>query len=87
MDTILPRYDVNGERPPIGQRTKLSLGDIAQARKLYKCASKLGKENILENIIFPQETFHVRSHTRALLLINVPPRVAPLPLIECVVAC
>lgn len=61
MDTILPRYDVNGERPPIGQRTKLSLGDIAQARKLYKCASKSHccerqKENILENIIFPQET-------------------------------
>ncbi|TNM91924.1 hypothetical protein fugu_018936 [Takifugu bimaculatus] len=38
LDTILPRYDVNGERPPIGQRTKLSRGDIAQARKLYKCA-------------------------------------------------
>lgn len=40
LDTILPRYDVNGERPSIGQRTKLSKGDIAQARKLYKCASK-----------------------------------------------
>uniref|UniRef100_A0A7N5ZSS7 Metalloendopeptidase n=1 Tax=Anabas testudineus TaxID=64144 RepID=A0A7N5ZSS7_ANATE len=38
LDTILPRYDVNGVRPPIGQRTKLSKGDIAQARKLYKCA-------------------------------------------------
>ncbi|KAK2888337.1 bone morphogenetic protein 1-like isoform X1 [Channa argus] len=37
-DTILPRYDVNGVRPFIGQRTKLSKGDIAQARKLYKCA-------------------------------------------------
>lgn len=40
MDTILPRYDVNGVRPPIGQRTRLSKGDIAQARKLYKCPSK-----------------------------------------------
>ena len=30
-------YDVNGVRPPIGQRTRLSKGDIAQARKLYKC--------------------------------------------------
>lgn len=40
LDTILPRYDVSGERPAIGQRTKLSKGDIAQARKLYKCASK-----------------------------------------------
>uniref|UniRef100_A0A8C6U8I4 Metalloendopeptidase n=1 Tax=Neogobius melanostomus TaxID=47308 RepID=A0A8C6U8I4_9GOBI len=38
LDTILPRYDVNGVRPPIGQRTRLSKGDIAQARKLYKCS-------------------------------------------------
>uniref|UniRef100_A0A8C6T2T2 Metalloendopeptidase n=1 Tax=Neogobius melanostomus TaxID=47308 RepID=A0A8C6T2T2_9GOBI len=37
LDTILPRYDINGVRPSIGQRTKLSKGDIAQARKLYKC--------------------------------------------------
>uniref|UniRef100_A0A8D0CLR5 Metalloendopeptidase n=1 Tax=Scleropages formosus TaxID=113540 RepID=A0A8D0CLR5_SCLFO len=42
LDTILPRYDVNGVRPPIGQRTRLSKGDIAQARKLYKC-SKCGE--------------------------------------------
>ncbi|XP_076019983.1 bone morphogenetic protein 1-like isoform X2 [Genypterus blacodes] len=38
LDTILPRYDVNGVRPPIGQRSRLSEGDIAQARKLYQCA-------------------------------------------------
>ncbi|XP_056146256.1 bone morphogenetic protein 1-like [Lampris incognitus] len=38
LDTILPRYDVNGVRPPIGQRTRLSKGDIVQARRLYKCA-------------------------------------------------
>ncbi|KAG7223974.1 hypothetical protein INR49_015231, partial [Caranx melampygus] len=38
LDTILPRYDVSGARPVIGQRTRLSKGDIAQARKLYKCA-------------------------------------------------
>ncbi|KAM3874302.1 bone morphogenetic protein 1-like [Diretmus argenteus] len=38
LDTILPRYDINGVKPPIGQRTRLSKGDIAQARKLYKCA-------------------------------------------------
>ncbi|KAM9456037.1 bone morphogenetic protein 1b isoform 1-T1 [Clarias gariepinus] len=37
LDTILPRYNVNGIRPTIGQRTKLSKGDISQARKLYKC--------------------------------------------------
>ncbi|XP_019738364.1 bone morphogenetic protein 1-like isoform X4 [Hippocampus comes] len=38
LDTILPRYDVNGVRPSIGQRLKLSKGDITQAQKLYKCA-------------------------------------------------
>ncbi|XP_066549187.1 tolloid-like protein 2 isoform X1 [Amia ocellicauda] len=37
LDTILPRRDDNGVRPPIGQRVRLSQGDIAQARKLYKC--------------------------------------------------
>lgn len=45
LDTILPRYDVNGVRPPIGQRTRLSKGDIAQARKLYKCSSKTKMTN------------------------------------------
>uniref|UniRef100_A0A6I8N3E4 Metalloendopeptidase n=1 Tax=Ornithorhynchus anatinus TaxID=9258 RepID=A0A6I8N3E4_ORNAN len=37
LDTILPRRDDNGVRPTIGQRVRLSEGDIAQARKLYKC--------------------------------------------------
>ncbi|XP_077592860.1 bone morphogenetic protein 1-like isoform X1 [Stigmatopora nigra] len=38
LDTIFPRYDVNGVRPSIGQRVKLSKGDIEQTLKLYKCA-------------------------------------------------
>ncbi|PIN97779.1 hypothetical protein AB205_0180890 [Aquarana catesbeiana] len=37
LDTILPKYEVNGVKPSIGQRTRLSVGDIAQARKLYQC--------------------------------------------------
>ncbi|XP_075790641.1 tolloid-like protein 2 isoform X4 [Pelodiscus sinensis] len=37
LDTILPRRDDSGVRPTIGQRIRLSQGDIAQARKLYKC--------------------------------------------------
>uniref|UniRef100_A0A4W3GN19 Metalloendopeptidase n=1 Tax=Callorhinchus milii TaxID=7868 RepID=A0A4W3GN19_CALMI len=37
LDTILPERDENGVRPAIGQRTRLSKGDIAQARKLYRC--------------------------------------------------
>uniref|UniRef100_A0A3B3QFP1 Metalloendopeptidase n=1 Tax=Paramormyrops kingsleyae TaxID=1676925 RepID=A0A3B3QFP1_9TELE len=37
LDTILPSRDENGIRPAIGQRTRLSKGDIAQAKKLYRC--------------------------------------------------
>lgn len=39
LDTIRPRADANGHRPPIGQRTRLSEGDISQAKKLYQCRS------------------------------------------------
>ncbi|XP_044861504.1 bone morphogenetic protein 1 isoform X4 [Mauremys mutica] len=37
LDTIKPKYNVNGVVPHIGQRTRLSKGDIDQARKLYRC--------------------------------------------------
>lgn len=38
LDTILPREDPNSRhRPEIGQRIRLSSGDIAQANRLYKC--------------------------------------------------
>ncbi|XP_078284467.1 tolloid-like protein 2 [Rhinoraja longicauda] len=37
LDTILPRRDDQGLRPTIGQRVKLSEGDISQAKKLYRC--------------------------------------------------
>ncbi|XP_055517540.1 LOW QUALITY PROTEIN: tolloid-like protein 2 [Leucoraja erinacea] len=37
LDTILPRRDDQGLRPTIGQRVKLSEGDISQANKLYRC--------------------------------------------------
>ena len=41
LDTIQP-MDVPGrQRPEIGQRLKLSQGDIDQTNLLYKCASKL----------------------------------------------
>ena len=41
LDTILPRRDTNSlARPEIGQRVKLSKGDIDQASKLYHCPSK-----------------------------------------------
>ena len=41
LDTILPRRDPSTLiRPEIGQRVKLSPGDIRQANKLYRCPSK-----------------------------------------------
>lgn len=41
VDTILPRKKPEMEvRPEIGQRVRLSPGDIAQANKLYKCPRK-----------------------------------------------
>lgn len=40
LDTILPIEVVGKKRPEIGQRVKLSEGDISQARLLYNCPSK-----------------------------------------------
>jgi hypothetical protein len=41
LDTILPRRKPGMVvRPEIGQRVKLSPGDIQQAKKLYRCPSK-----------------------------------------------
>uniref|UniRef100_A0A915KIH5 Metalloendopeptidase n=1 Tax=Romanomermis culicivorax TaxID=13658 RepID=A0A915KIH5_ROMCU len=41
LDTILPKPDkLTKERPEIGQRIRLSSGDIAQTNALYKCSGK-----------------------------------------------
>lgn len=41
MDTILPQADPETKsRPEIGQRIRLSEGDISQTNKLYKCPSR-----------------------------------------------
>ena len=37
LDTIVPIYGGQQERPVIGQRLQLSEGDITQAMKLYHC--------------------------------------------------
>lgn len=41
LDTIFPVEIKGRKRPEIGQRLRLSEGDIAQANLLYKCPSKL----------------------------------------------
>ena len=40
LDTILPMESHGKKRPEIGQRVRLSEGDIAQTNLLYKCYSK-----------------------------------------------
>lgn len=42
LDTILPIESAinNKKKPEIGQRLRLSEGDIAQTNLLYKCPSK-----------------------------------------------
>lgn len=54
LDTILPSRDENGLRPSIGQRTRLSAGDIAQARKLYRCPGTK-----IANMYYLAACFHV----------------------------
>lgn len=41
LDTILPMENHGKKRPEIGQRVRLSEGDIAQTNLLYRCHSKL----------------------------------------------
>lgn len=45
LDTILPLESHGKKRPDIGQRVKLSEGDIAQTNLLYKCHRKFFKRN------------------------------------------
>eukprot|EP00064_Thunnus_orientalis_P009008 superscaffoldBa00001111_g9031 len=51
LDTILPSRDENGVRPAIGQRTRLSKGDIAQARKLYRCPGRFCGDKVPDVLI------------------------------------
>lgn len=45
LDTILPMESQGKKRPEIGQRIRLSEGDIAQTNLLYKCHSKTLMQN------------------------------------------
>lgn len=46
LDTIQPNVGLGKKRPEIGQRIKLSEGDISQTNLLYKCYSKLSNPYI-----------------------------------------
>ena len=52
VDTILPRKKPDMEvRPEIGQRVRLSSGDIAQANKLYGCPRKFSHLSFIKTFL------------------------------------
>ncbi|CAL1537018.1 unnamed protein product [Lymnaea stagnalis] len=62
-DTIVPkRLPGSAQRPDIGQRSKLSPGDIRQTNKLYKCAS-CGRTFQEESATFSHKTTAGKSET------------------------
>ena len=71
VDTILPRRNANTlTRPEIGQRVRLSPGDITQAGKLYQCPCEC--THLPSS--FPYATsYSVSSATSPLLPIRLPP--------------
>lgn len=52
LDTILPMEVHGKKRPEIGQRLRLSEGDIAQTNLLYKCYSKFRYVILLTSFLF-----------------------------------
>lgn len=73
LDTILPMENHGKKRPEIGQRIRLSEGDIAQTNLLYKCHSKNFK--LLNVVIFDdlelfRETVLTSARARATLYVD-----------------
>ena len=53
LDTILPREDLpenQEDMPEIGQRIRLSKGDIAQTMALYNCPSKINSNYLIKEV-------------------------------------
>ena len=60
LETILP-VDITGrKRPEIGQRIRLSEGDVAQANLLYKCPS----EKIIKYRVIPLNQIKEKTLTK-----------------------
>lgn len=52
LDTVVPQKETDsGIRPEIGQRKRLSDGDITQANKLYQCPSKFVMYNYYTQLL------------------------------------
>ena len=62
IDTILPKVPEGEKRPEIGQRIKLSVGDIRQANLLYKCP-KCGSTLQNSNGVFASPDFSDAGHS------------------------
>uniref|UniRef100_A0A3B1IY07 Metalloendopeptidase n=1 Tax=Astyanax mexicanus TaxID=7994 RepID=A0A3B1IY07_ASTMX len=73
LDTILPSRDENGVRPAIGQRTRLSKGDISQAKKLYRCPCGETLQDSMGNFSSPGYPNGYPSYTHCVWRISVTP--------------
>lgn len=51
LDTIVPKTK-NHDVPEIGQRHRISVGDIIQTNKLYKCPSRYNIQSIEWRLLF-----------------------------------
>lgn len=58
LDTILPMEVHGKKRPEIGQRLRLSEGDIAQTNLLYKCYSKFVSLRYVIRLLFSLTSFY-----------------------------
>uniref|UniRef100_A0A1I7YS69 Metalloendopeptidase n=1 Tax=Steinernema glaseri TaxID=37863 RepID=A0A1I7YS69_9BILA len=88
LDTILPKHPSIGERPEIGQRIKLSDGDIRQTNKLYRCPScgRTLVDEYGELSATPRSTncqWRVVAAQGEIVLLNISTAFLPLPSSSC----
>ncbi|KAK0420415.1 hypothetical protein QR680_014670 [Steinernema hermaphroditum] len=88
LDTILPKQPTLGERPEIGQRIKLSEGDIRQTNKLYRCPTcgQTLLEEYGELSATPRSTncqWRVVAAQGEMVVLNISTNFLPLPSSSC----